>query len=308
VISRSTDIRSALRSRQRGFVLDPYRFGSAGGGGGHRHWRVAGIVTSSTLLEISELQFLAGGSPVSGTMSASHAFDAGSIGNLSDGNLSTNVYRATIPIGFRLKWDFGSAQTVDAVREGQYNEPSEYAVGFSLWRSSDDISWSRQAAISGLTPPGNFTISGDIDVSAGGSTAYRYWSIANVDVNGGSNLDISEWHLRSGGALLSTTPTCSHAPSGGSLASLVDNGTGARIQWNGTIAESVAFWIAIDAGSAADVTQIKIGGFDNSGRYPSSLVLEYSDDTTPVNWTRYGSASGLSYPGNNTLSGAISFS
>jgi hypothetical protein len=30
VIHRSTDVRAALRSRQRGFFLDPYRFGSAG--------------------------------------------------------------------------------------------------------------------------------------------------------------------------------------------------------------------------------------------------------------------------------------
>jgi hypothetical protein len=33
VISRSTNVRSALRSRQRGFLLDPYRFGAGGGGG-----------------------------------------------------------------------------------------------------------------------------------------------------------------------------------------------------------------------------------------------------------------------------------
>jgi hypothetical protein len=31
VILRSTNIRSALRSRQRGFLLDPYRFGAGGG-------------------------------------------------------------------------------------------------------------------------------------------------------------------------------------------------------------------------------------------------------------------------------------
>lgn len=33
-LSRSTDIRSALRSRQRGFLLNPARFGGGGGGGG----------------------------------------------------------------------------------------------------------------------------------------------------------------------------------------------------------------------------------------------------------------------------------
>lgn len=34
MISRSTDIRAALRSRQRGFLLNPFRFGGGGGGGG----------------------------------------------------------------------------------------------------------------------------------------------------------------------------------------------------------------------------------------------------------------------------------
>ena len=34
MISRSTDIKAALRSRQRGFLLNPFRFGGGGGGGG----------------------------------------------------------------------------------------------------------------------------------------------------------------------------------------------------------------------------------------------------------------------------------
>jgi hypothetical protein len=33
MILRSTDVRGALKSRQRGFLLDPYRFGGVGGGG-----------------------------------------------------------------------------------------------------------------------------------------------------------------------------------------------------------------------------------------------------------------------------------
>jgi hypothetical protein len=38
MIARSTDIRSALRSRQRGFLLNPSRFSVGGGGGGDPHW------------------------------------------------------------------------------------------------------------------------------------------------------------------------------------------------------------------------------------------------------------------------------
>lgn len=34
MIDRSTDITAALRSRQRGFLLNPFRFGGGGGGGG----------------------------------------------------------------------------------------------------------------------------------------------------------------------------------------------------------------------------------------------------------------------------------
>lgn len=43
MISRSTDIRSALRSRQRGFLLNPFRFGGGGGGGGGEANTVLGL-------------------------------------------------------------------------------------------------------------------------------------------------------------------------------------------------------------------------------------------------------------------------
>lgn len=38
MITRSTDINGALRSRQRGFLLNPFRFGGGGGGGTDPHW------------------------------------------------------------------------------------------------------------------------------------------------------------------------------------------------------------------------------------------------------------------------------
>lgn len=52
MISRSTDVRSALRSRQRGFLLNPARFGGGGGGGGSLLWnpldKGAGIALSNS--------------------------------------------------------------------------------------------------------------------------------------------------------------------------------------------------------------------------------------------------------------------
>lgn len=38
MIDRSTNIQAALRSRQRGFLLNPFRFGGGGGGGGDPHF------------------------------------------------------------------------------------------------------------------------------------------------------------------------------------------------------------------------------------------------------------------------------
>lgn len=38
MIDRNTDIKAALRSRQRGFLLNPFRFGGGGGGGGDPHF------------------------------------------------------------------------------------------------------------------------------------------------------------------------------------------------------------------------------------------------------------------------------
>lgn len=312
MILRSTNVRSALRSRQRGFLLDPYRFEVAGGGGppgtAHRYWRFNGILVSGSLLEISELQPHSGGVSTIPVFTSSDAPSGGALSLLIDGSLSTRVYwtEATAEAGgFYLKWDFGAPRVIDSVKLGGYDTSNRYPTGFELQYSDDNSSWTTQATISGLTYPGNNTLSSAIDVSGGGATYHRYWRVINIVIPGGGFFEISEFQMFSGGVTPFPQISSSDAPVGGAITLLFDGSLSTRNNWSDTVAEAGTFWIKFDFGGVAEIDGLKIGAYDDSSRYPSQATLQYSDDNS--SWTTLSSQSGFSYPGNNTLSGLISF-
>jgi hypothetical protein len=139
-----------------------------------------------------------------------------------------------------------------------------------------------------------------VEFVAGG--AHRYWRIKSINLPGGTHLEISEVRLFELGAdvTASATKTSSDAPDFGALSELFDSNLTTRPFWVAATAEGAGFYLHFDFGSNVAVDGLKQGGFDTSNRYMESFGVEYSDDN--VFWVPFASKSGLTYPGNNTLS------
>ncbi len=129
----------------------------------HRYWRVVDIsIPGGGLLEIGEWQLFNGASRVdaSATLSSSSSPSFGSVADLKDGSVSTRVYwdESTVENpAFWIKWDFGSAQTVDGTRFSGYDNSTRYPSGFTFQWSDDNSSWTTQRSVSGVSYPGNNT-------------------------------------------------------------------------------------------------------------------------------------------------------
>lgn len=142
--------------------------GGGGGGGGHRYWRITNIdLNGGAYLEISEVSLLVGGSEVDSiaTKTPTVGETVGPYSNLFDGNLSSRAYwpAETVEVGtsFALKWDFGAGneQDVDGAKQGGHDTADRYMYGFDVQWSDDDSSWTTAGSFTGLTYPGNHTLS-----------------------------------------------------------------------------------------------------------------------------------------------------
>ncbi|MBI5922547.1 MAG: discoidin domain-containing protein [Betaproteobacteria bacterium] len=134
---------------------------------------------------------------------------------------------------------------------------------------------------------------------------HTYWRIRGITVDNGSSdyLEISELQILEAGVNItsSATKTSSSAPSGGTLSMLFDNDTGSAPYWTAATAQNAAFWIKFNFnGALRKVSGVKQAGSNNSTRHIAAFSLQYSDDDS--NWVTLGSRTGLSYPGNYTLS------
>lgn len=140
----------------------------------------------------------------------------------------------------------------------------------------------------------------------GGSAAHRYWRFINLDVLDATFFEISELQLLVDATVVSEGKTyaSSVAPDGLVIGNLFDGNTSTRCYWTITHAEDPGFYISIDLGSDMEVNGVKQAGFDDSARYMQGFTLQYSDDN--ANWTTATTKSGLTYPGNNTLSSTYS--
>ena len=153
---------------------------------------------------------------------------------------------------------------------------------------------------------GSFAVTGNdatLTVETPGSA--RYWRVNSLTVSG-LYLEISELQFFNGATQRTGTLTASSTPASGLVSNLNDGNLSTRCYWDASVANNGSFWIQMDLGSAQLVNGIKQGGFDTSNRYMSAFTLQYSSDAS--SWTTLGSASGLSYPGNNTLSALITVS
>lgn len=137
---------------------------------------------------------------------------------------------------------------------------------------------------------------------------HRYWRIKDI-TTGASYLEISELQVFDGEINITSlaTKTSSHVPIE-SFSNLFDGLLNTRCYWTEAIVEGGSFWIQFDFGLGFErsINGVKQGGFDTSGRHMHAFTLEYSDDGST--WFSAGSKSGLTYPGNNTLSALYDFS
>jgi hypothetical protein len=165
------------------------------------------------------------------------------------------------------------------------------------WSATGTRTLSVQVSNAGSTK----TAALDVEVSTAPPTGTRYWRIAGITLTG-SYLEISELQLFNGTTKQTGTLTVSD-PGNFPWVNLTDGDTGTRCYWLATIATSPVFWMQLDFGATVTINGVKIGGFDAQGRYPTGFRLESSPDGTT--WTAVGTKSGLTYPGNNTLSALI---
>lgn len=142
----------------------------------------------------------------------------------------------------------------------------------------------------------------------GAGSSHQYWRVRGFS-GLFSFLEITEVQFHDSGGRVIGTLSASSAPDFGSVANLNDNDTsnGSRAYWASATAEGAGFWIAIDAGSAVEVIAIRFGANTQSTRYPlNGCEVQWSDDNSA--WTSAGTTGSLTYPGNDTLSGDITFS
>jgi hypothetical protein len=280
-----------------------------GSGGAHRYWRINGIAVSGGNFELSELRLFDGSVDLTQIEYTSSSAPTLALSNLFDGSLGTRCQwsqSVANDAAFWIKADFKVPRPIDVIKMGGFDTANRYPSQFDLQWSDDNSSWTTQASITGLTYPGNNTLSGAIDVDGGGAvTAHRYWRLRNFNVTG-VVLEISELQFFVGSDQVFTTISSSNAPSIGALANLVDGSLANLTRWADTTAEGAGFFIKLDfVQGLAEVDRLKLGAYTDSTLYPTQLTLQWSDDDS--SWTTFGSASGLTYPGNNTLSGEITF-
>lgn len=160
-----------------------------------------------------------------------------------------------------------------------------------------------------ITPDSIIIASPLLSLSLSESTlSKRYWRIINITFNNSSSLEITELqlHSSSGNENPNASKSCSVNSSNGTPYRLWDNLLTTQEYWNNIIdgkigsTELIFKW---DFATPKEIIGIKIGGYDNSNRYPSNFVVECSDDNS--NWTTVTSITGLTYPGNFTLSSLI---
>jgi hypothetical protein len=154
---------------------------------------------------------------------------------------------------------------------------------------------------------GSYVITGRSATLVGPAAGYRYWRLNGMDR---SILEISELQLLVGSTnQTSGTITLSHGQPETieDIRTLLTDGNLFTAPFlSGGPPNDSSFWIKYDfgAGNEKEINGVKMGALDNSARYPTQFTLQYSSNDS--SWTTYGSKTGLSYPGNNTLSSLYS--
>jgi hypothetical protein len=173
MIDRSTDIRSALRKRQGGFLLNPHRFGGGGGGGGDPHW--------------ADVQFLL---KMDGTDGATTFTDSGPIGYTWTRNES--------PVLTTAQQRFGSA-SADFRRTGWYSladaalAPGLDDFTFECWLRWNSASSGSQWGAFQLFTPTAAPAPTNTNIAVFGNTGYGVYVFGSFVAVSGADVPLSTW-------------------------------------------------------------------------------------------------------------------
>lgn len=135
-----------------------------------------------------------------------------------------------------------------------------------------------------------------------GPTDPAYWRIGGLQV-ATTIFEVSEIQLYVGAVNVNGNATKSATypeAADQAFSKLFDGSLLTRSYWTGNVAEAADFYVIWHFPAGALVDGVKMGGWDTAGRYPTDFTLQYSDDG--VSYTTAFSKTGLTYPGNNTLS------
>jgi hypothetical protein len=284
-------------------------FSAAGGGGGHRYWRI-NVSTNhgnaaTNFVEV-EMRETPGGSDVtgSGTASGGGGFTGGTAASAFDNNEGT----AYIPTGTSgwLKYDFGSGNAKDIVEVALKVNDAGFATfaaapkDFTIEWSDDDSSWTVSETCALYGPLLDFFHVFPEPAPAAGF--HRFWRIFCLNNNGGtSSIILNEIEMRAtaGGADQCPVLTADSGDANGRV--LVTSGDGAGFgvfdnntsgtPWAG--AGTTNRWVGMIFPTAVKVEEVALTCSTNTARAPNDIQVEYSDDE--VTWTNQKAISNLTW-------------
>jgi hypothetical protein len=289
----------------------------------HTFWRMKdfSLPLLGVGLDLSELRIFANGVDVtaSATLTASNNPIGNNLSDLVDNSTTSAVVSwgfATVPTLW-LKFEFPTSVAVDGVKQAAWTSALRFLEQFTLEWSDDDSTWTPLFSRGMLPDPGVQTLSSLYEALPVPVTGHRYWSISGVTTGGGGtgNLELSEFNVFESGspvgasaAVIDNARHANNQPSYiGSIANWTDGNLSNRYGWFAADAQQASWRYRFDFGTGVykEITGVKQGGYDTASNFAAAFSLSYSDDG--LNWTVFGSKSGLTYPGNNTLSSEYTF-
>lgn len=293
----------------------------AGATGTHRYWRLTNFAIPhlGASLDISELAVFQNGVDVtaSATKTASSNPTGNNLTNLWDGSLinaDVNWAAATVP-SLWIKFEFPTSVVINGIKQGTWSSATRWIERFTLEHSDDNSVWTPAFSRGMLPDPGSQVLSSLYEPLPVPPSGHRYWRINGITTgsSGTGNLELSEFDIFESGVAKGSTATKSfelstnQTPYIGAVANWTDNNLSNRFGWFAADAQHATWQYRFDfgAGNYLVIDGAKQGGFDTAANFAAAFTLQYSDDG--ANWTTLGSKSGLSYPGNNTLSSLYTF-
>lgn len=130
--------------------------------------------------------------------------------------------------------------------------------------------------------------------------AHRYWRATAFESYGGGDLELSEFHLLSGGVRADAAATLTASPAAdvyGVVADLQDDVLSTAARWAVQAVKGVTLQWDF-GGSTSDVSEIQLAGA-SEWRFPLIVKIQWSDDS--ANWTTFRTFAGISWPGQAAL-------